>query len=92
MTSDEPAEAPEIKRSRRSFLRTLGVFLGAGIGVALVPGNALAQSGRCCVSRNPPCTSCPAGELPYDCSGCGSSCCKCLPDIGECRDAPCPCP
>ena len=88
MTGDDFEEVRDSKQSRRSFLRTLGVFLGAGIGVTLMPGNAFAQSGRCCKST---CRSCPLGEVPYSCSGCGNDCCKCLPDFGTCFNSACPC-
>jgi hypothetical protein len=81
----------EQQSTRGKFLRRLATFAGVGLGVALVPSVARAQSGRCCPQD---CTeSCGPGEREYACDGCGSNCCKCLPDSfpNQCFNVACPC-
>lgn len=87
----EPQDANEGRSSRRGFLRRLGTFAAVGLGIALMPATARAQSGRCC--KNASACPCPPGKFSYQCSGCGlGPCCKCLDtDRGECFDTACPC-
>ena len=74
----------EERTSRRSFLRTLGVFAAAGIGVLGFPATAWAAE-FCC----PNSTKCPGGG--YWCQG---NCCPtgfCLYGLsGGCRTVGCP--
>ena len=85
----EQTIADERRSSRNSFLRRLGTFAAVGLGVALMPASAKAQSGRGC--KDSSCPSCPPGSVPYTCDGCGNNCCKCLPDLGTCFNSTCPC-
>ena len=82
--------------TRGRFLRRLATFAAAGLGVALVPARALAQSGQCCYNTSQ-CGGCGGSTpYPYRCTGCGSGpCCICSsrnPSGGNCFTTPCPCP
>lgn len=80
----------EERSTRTSFLRRLGTFAAVGLGVALMPATARAQSGRCC--KDAACGPCSGGLVAHQCDGCGQNCCKCLPDhSGACINATCPC-
>ncbi len=74
--------------TRSGFLRRLGTFAAVGLGVALMPATARAQSGRCC--KDTTCT-CGGTDVGYRCNGCGQDCCKCLPELGQCFNSTCPC-
>lgn len=82
--------------SRSSFLRRLGTFAAVGLGVALMPAAARAQSGQCCRNTSIcPDSGCTDPNFPYNwtCSGCGAGpCCHCLNrSPGSCFSSPCPC-
>jgi hypothetical protein len=84
--------------SRRGFVRKLGVFAAAGLGVALLPSKASAINSYCCPSNQLSCQSgynC-TGSTPfaYWCSdGCvNRSCCICLGYIThDCWEQACTC-
>lgn len=84
-SSDE--QTVESRSSRGSFLRKIGTMMAIGLGVAVIPGNAFAQSGRCCPRE---CRTCTSGN-PYECDGCGNTCCLCLDRTDPCFNTPCPC-
>jgi len=84
----EETSTVEERSSRTGFLRRLGTFAAVGLGVALMPATARAQSGRCCKAN---CQSCSGTDVAYQCDGCGQNCCKCLPDLGQCFNTTCPC-
>lgn len=75
--------------TRTGFLRRLGTFAAVGLGVALMPATARAQSGQCC--KDPSCPGCSGTDVAYQCDGCGQNCCKCLPEHGQCFNTTCPC-
>jgi hypothetical protein len=91
-------EESQSTTSRGGFLRRLATLAAVGLGVALVPSKARAQSGRCC--RNPaecPDSACTDPNFPYNrqCSGCGSGpCCQCtnVDPQTDCFTTACPCP
>ncbi len=75
--------------TRRSFLRRVGMTLAIGLGVALVPSRANANTQglqQCCRQS---CTSCPSGQVAYHCLANGGcpSCCICNSDVGNCFDS-----
>lgn len=76
--------------SRRRFLRSALVTLGAGLGVVMIPGTAHAAT-RCC--RDNTCgNNCPGDPVKYRCS---STCpggpvgCKCYLPQGQCFTTGC---
>jgi hypothetical protein len=81
----------EERSTRGKFLRRFATFAGVGLGVALVPSVARAQSGQCCPADCE--LTCGPGEREYSCGGCGSSCCMCLPNTfpNQCFGTECPC-
>jgi hypothetical protein len=88
--------ADEPHSSRKSFLRRLGTFAAVGLGVALMPATARAQSGQCCRDTSfCPDSACTDSNFPFNwkCSGCGSGpCCHCLSRApGNCFPSSCPC-
>lgn len=85
---EQPTTVEE-RSTRTSFMRRLGTFAAVGLGVALLPATARAQSGRCC--RDTACPSCSEGLVAYRCDGCGENCCKCVTDLGQCFNSTCPC-
>jgi hypothetical protein len=85
----EETSTVEERSTRTSLLRRLGTFAAVGLGVALMPATARAQSGRCC--KDTSCPGCSGGDVAYQCDGCGQNCCKCLPDLGQCFNSTCPC-
>jgi hypothetical protein len=74
----EPDEAsPELEaetpRSRRRFLKQLGVTLVTAVGAGVLAKNAFAAEGTCC--RDCSCGSCANGcYCRCDCGGAGSYC------------------
>jgi hypothetical protein len=81
-------ETEEDAESRRGFLRLVARTAAAGLGLALLPKAAFArtESVTTCCRNN--CKSCPAGKVPYHCSGCDSGC-ICNTNVGECFTIPC---
>lgn len=67
--------------SRRRFLRRLAATAGVGLGLAILP-TAQALAVQCC--RDSSCPTCSGSNVRYRCTGCGTSCCKCLPEQGPC--------
>lgn len=67
--------------SRRGFLSQAGKTLALGLGLAFIPGKALAESKEtplatsCCYTN---CKLCPRGQEAYSCSGCNTRCCICV--------------
>lgn len=83
------SEQAEDKTSRAAFIRRVGTFLAVGTGLAMLPKEALAQSGRCC--EWDPCGPCPPGQKAYSCNGCSATCCGCFSETAHCFNLPCPC-
>jgi|GraSoiStandDraft_32_1057276.scaffolds.fasta_scaffold3045155_1 hypothetical protein len=86
-------EDARVRSSRRSFLRSLGLALGAGIGVLAVPGAAKANVGQCCLDNTNCSGTCPSGQYLYfcDCGGAGGNYCTCHDWVGFCYGPPIPC-
>jgi hypothetical protein len=89
----EQGEESQPTTSRRGFLRRLATLAAVGIGVAMVPGRAHADThSKCCPDQT--CPSCPNNGVPVLCTDfCSSTtCCQCAsPGTLTCVQVPCPC-
>lgn len=86
----------DARSDRKGFLRKLGTFAAVGVGVAMMPAAARAQSGQCCRNTSAcPDSDCTDPSYPHNwqCSGCGAGpCCQCTSQTpGPCFGSPCPC-
>lgn len=82
-------EITEKATTRRTFLRRVGVTLGAAIGVAAFPSIAHA-TGNCCVASGTQCQNePPCSQTMYYCTCPEGNYCLCFQNMGSCWMGPC---
>jgi hypothetical protein len=81
----------QVTTNRKSFLRQIGVTLGAAFGALAIPAVARAAQNQCCPTNHSVCPECPPNSVPYwcDCSPHLPSYCQCRPSDTGCDPAPC---